>query len=166
MGEAQGKKVFPPPLRPRRSRHSRPWPDQAIRGHVTRAGRTALREKTWRESSNTHKRPPASGEGKETLACRWASLKSRHLVTPCPMASYRSRTVTTPQCYRGPSTSPLEWSCVGTSKIGSRLEIAHGGSSALPGQPRQRIKRYHGSGNALSGIGRGAESCAPRPCLP
>src|SRR5262249_23779280 len=37
------------------------------------------------------------------------------------------------------------------------LEIMHGGSSALPGEP-QRIERGHGSGNALSGIGRGAES--------
>src|SRR5215813_9820421 len=81
------------------------WPDQAIRGHVTRAAPTALRKMRWRESSNPHKRPPASGEGKETLACRWASLKSRHLVTPCPDGVASRRTVTTPQCYRGTSTS-------------------------------------------------------------
>src|SRR5262245_45428610 len=66
---------------------------------------------------------------------------------------------TTPQCYRGTSTSRARSSYASVSKSApDALEITHGGSSALPGQPRQRIKRHHGSGNALSGIGRGAES--------
>ena len=126
---------------------------------MTRAGPTALRKMRWRESSNPHKRPPASGEGKETLACRWALLKSRHSVTPGPDGVASRRTVTTPQCYRGTSTSRARSSYASVSKSApDALEITHGGSSALPGQPRQRIKRHHGSGNALSGIGREAES--------
>jgi|SRR5262245_56576951 len=83
---------------------------------------------------------------------------SRHLVTPCPDGVVSRRTVTTPHAIEALRRATLEWSFVGTSKIGSRLEITHGGSSALPGQPRQRIKRHHGSGNALSGIGAGQKA--------
>src|SRR4029077_4295821 len=89
------------------------WPDQAITGHVTRAGPIALRKKTWRESSNPHKRAPASGEGKETLACRWASLN-----VPTPGHTVpRWRRI----ARQGPRLNPiealrraaLEWSHVG-----------------------------------------------------
>jgi hypothetical protein len=41
MGEAQEKKVSPPPLRPGDRGAAGLWPDQAIRGHVARAGLTA-----------------------------------------------------------------------------------------------------------------------------
>src|SRR5262245_63660634 len=113
----------------------------------------------WRESSNPHKRPPASGEGKEPRACSWALLKSRPSVTPGPDGVASRRTVTTPQCYRGTSTSRARSSYASVSKSApDALEITHGGSSALPGQPRQRIKRHHGSGNALSGIGAGQKA--------
>ena len=46
------------------------------------------------------------------------------------------------------------------SEIGSNraIEIANGRSSALPRRRRQRIRRYHAGGNALSGVERGAES--------
>jgi hypothetical protein len=71
MGEAQGKKVEPPPLRQRRSRRSRPLArssHQRPRG----VGPAAPRRKTWRMLSEPHKRSGLPGEEKETLACRWA----------------------------------------------------------------------------------------------
>jgi hypothetical protein len=79
MGEAQGKKVSPPPLRPRRSRRSRPLARSSHQRPRGLRRSDSTEEKTWRKSSDPHKRPPASGEGKETLACRWASL---HVPTP------------------------------------------------------------------------------------
>src|SRR6266540_3946744 len=122
-------------------------------------GPTALRKKTWRKSSSPHKRPPSSGEGKETLACRWASL---HVPTPGragPMAnrvapdggdaSIRSKHCNEPR-YRSRAGDP--------KSAQTAIEIANDGSSALLGQRRQRIRRYHVGGNALSGVGRGAAS--------
>ncbi len=51
------------------------------------------------------------------------------------------------------------WSRAGDPKSApTAIEIANGGSSALLGQRRQRIRRYHAGGNALSGVGRGAAS--------
>ncbi len=159
MGEAQGKKVSPPPLRHRRSRRSRPL---ARSSHLRPRGSRwsdCTEEKTWRKSSDPHKRPPSSGEGKETLACRWASL---HVPTPGragPMAnrvapdggdaSIRSKHCNEPR-YRSRAGDP--------KSAQTAIEIANDGSSALLGQRRQRIRRYHVGGNALSGVGRGAAS--------
>jgi hypothetical protein len=127
---------------------------------VTRAAPTALRKMRWRESSNPDKRPPASGEGKETPACRWVSLNVPDTRSHrAPMAFASRRTVTTLNPIEALRRAALDWSRAGNPKSApAALEITHGGSSALPGQPRQRIKRDHGSGNALSGIGRGTES--------
>src|SRR5262249_17976906 len=63
MGEAQGKKVSPPPLRHRRSRRSRPLAKSSHRGHVVRVGPTAV---TRRDGGNrvtcTRGRPHGANE--------------------------------------------------------------------------------------------------------
>jgi hypothetical protein len=71
MGEAQGKKVALPPLRPGDRGAAVLWPDQAIEA-VWLAGPAALKEKTWRKSSDPRKRRTSRGEEKETRACRSA----------------------------------------------------------------------------------------------
>jgi hypothetical protein len=71
MGEAQGKKVALPPLRPGDRGAAVLWPDQAIEA-AWLAGPAALKEKTWRISTETHKRQASPGEEKETRACRLA----------------------------------------------------------------------------------------------
>src|SRR5689334_15033098 len=71
MGEAQGKKVALPPLRPGDRGAAVLWPDQAIEA-VWLAGPAALKEKTWRISSDTHKRQASPGEEKEIRACKSA----------------------------------------------------------------------------------------------
>jgi len=73
MGEAQGKKVDPPPLRHRGAAVL--WPDQAIRGRAARGLAANPKEKTWRISL-------AQGVGllgaeKETPACRWTAAGCR-----------------------------------------------------------------------------------------
>src|SRR5437879_13627170 len=47
------------------------WPDQAIEA-AWLAGPAALKEKTWRISSDKHKRQGSPGEERETRACRSA----------------------------------------------------------------------------------------------
>src|SRR5690242_887358 len=79
MGEAQGKKVSPPPLRHRRSRRRRPLARSSHQRPGGSRRSDSSEEKTWRKSSNPHKRPPSWGEGKETLAYRRAPL---HVPTP------------------------------------------------------------------------------------
>src|SRR5215471_3073770 len=91
MGEAQGKKVSPPPLRHRRSRRSRPLARSSHQRPRGSRRSDSTEEKTWRLSSNPHKRPPSSGEGKETLGCRWASLQVPTPGRAGPYGSCRAR---------------------------------------------------------------------------
>jgi hypothetical protein len=126
---------------------------------VTRAAPTALRKMRWRQSSNPHKRPPASGEGKENPCVQMGATECPDTWSHrAPMASCRADSDHA-SIDRGTRRAALEWSRVGKCKMAPAvLAITHGGSSALPGQPRQRINRDHGGGNALSGIGRGTEN--------
>jgi len=66
MGEAQGKKVSPTPLRLRRSRRSRPLARSAKERPWSR--RTASSEKTWLTGKVLHKRAGTPGEEKEAVA--------------------------------------------------------------------------------------------------
>jgi len=84
MGEAQGKKVSPPPLRHRRSRRRRPLARSSHQRPGGSRRSDSTEEKTWRKSSNPHKRPPSWGEGKETLAYRRAPLHVRTPATQRP----------------------------------------------------------------------------------
>ena len=55
-----------------------------------------------------------------------------------------------------PLQRPRSGHALGIRDRSSRpVEIANRGSSALPGRRRQRIRRCHAGGNALSGTGRG-----------
>src|SRR5215813_8308719 len=85
MGEAQGKKVSPPPLRHRRSRRRRPLARSSHQRPSGSRRSDSTEEKTWRKSSNPHKRPPSWGEGKETLAYRRAPL---HVATPATQRAH------------------------------------------------------------------------------
>ena len=129
------------------------WPDQAIeaacfarptalrrrRGgyRVTRTrGRPdrAKQKKAWRSNGRPlHVQPPAA---QRPIANRVAPDGGD--------ASIRSKRCD--DCYGDPRSAP------------TAIEIGNGGSSALPGRRRQGIRRYHAGGNALSGVGRGAES--------
>jgi hypothetical protein len=66
MGEAQGKKVAPPPLRQDDRGAAVQWPDRAIDETASVAGQTAFQEKTWRTWG--HARAASLGEGAQTLA--------------------------------------------------------------------------------------------------
>src|SRR6516225_8567844 len=59
MGEAQGKKVSPPPLRHRRSRRRRPLARSSHERPRGSRRSDSTEEKTWRKSSTPHKRPPS-----------------------------------------------------------------------------------------------------------
>src|SRR5258708_4203634 len=74
MGEGGGKKVSPPPLRHRRWRRRRPLARSSHQRPPGSRRSESTEEKTWRKSSNPHKRPPSWGEGKETHAYRRAPL--------------------------------------------------------------------------------------------
>ena len=160
MGEAQGKKVSPPPLRPRRSRRRRPLARSSHQRPGGSRRSNSTEEKTWRKSSNPHKRPPSWGEGKETLAYRRRHCMSGPRPHSARMADRVASTGTPPQCNRA-LQRPL-WSRVGGDQrpapSTTTLETTNGEGSALIGQRRQLMRRCHAGGNALSGVGRGAES--------
>jgi len=67
MGEAQGKKVSPPPLRLRRSRRSRPLARSAKERPWVRAEQHP-QEKTWLTRKVLHKRSDVLIEEKEAMA--------------------------------------------------------------------------------------------------
>src|SRR5713226_2854877 len=72
MGEAQGQKVSPPPLRFRRSRRSRPSARSSQgEARCSRALNSIL--ETCQLSIGPHKKPRIPGEGKENLAYRRAT---------------------------------------------------------------------------------------------
>jgi hypothetical protein len=100
MGEAQGKKVSPPPLRHRRSRRRRPLARSSHQRPGGSRRSDSTEEKTWRKSSNPHKRPPSWGEGKETLAYRRRHCMSGPRPHSARMADRVASTETPPQCDR------------------------------------------------------------------
>ena len=94
----------------------------------------AKQKKAWRSNGRPlHVQPPAA---QRPIANRVAPDGGD--------ASIRSKRCD--DCYGDPRSAP------------TAIEIGNGGSSALPGRRRQGIRRYHAGGNALSGVGRGAES--------
>src|SRR6516225_2499904 len=139
MGEAQGKKVSPPPLRPRRSRRSRPLARSSHQRPRGSRRSDSTEEKTWRISKDPHKRPASSGEEKETLAYRRAALHVPTRPHSARMADRVASTGTPPQCDRA-LQRPL-WSRVGGDQRPAppttTLETTNGEGSALIGQRRQ-----------------------------
>jgi hypothetical protein len=133
------------------------WPDQAIRGPVARVGPTALsRRRGGNRVTRTRGRPRGAKEKKPlrtegATACpdpghtapawRIVSHPLRRRLSAIERCS--DRAVVT-RWWRSPSTTTLE--------------TTNGEDSALIGQPRQLMRRCHAGGNALSGVGRGAES--------
>jgi hypothetical protein len=161
MGEAQGKKVSPPPLRHRRSRRRRPLARSSHERPRGSRRSDSTEEKTWRKSSNPHKRPPSWGEGKETLAYRRAPL---HVPTPATQRPHGGscRIHRDAASVRSSAAATALWSRLGGDQrpapSTTTLETTNGEGSALIGQRRQLMRRCHAGGNALSGVGRGAES--------
>ena len=112
MGEAQGKKVSPPPLRHRRSRRRRPLARSSHQRPGGSRRSDSTEEKTWRKSSNPHKRPPSWGEGKETLAYRRRHCMSGPRPHSARMADRVASTETPPQLRASAAATAL-WSRVG-----------------------------------------------------
>jgi hypothetical protein len=82
MGKAQGKKVDPSAV-VAQAIEAQPSFGQIkpSRRHGSRRS-DSIEEKTWRISSDPYKRPGSSGEGKETLACRWAPQHAGPRIAP------------------------------------------------------------------------------------
>jgi hypothetical protein len=83
MGKAQGKKVDPSAVAAQ-AIEAQPSFGQIkpSRRHGSRQS-DSIEEKTWRISSDPYKTPGSSGEGKETLACRWAATACRDWPAHC-----------------------------------------------------------------------------------
>ena len=156
MGEAQGKKVSPPPLRHRRSRRRRPLARSSHQRPGGSRRSDSTEEKTWRKSSNPHKRPPSWGEGKETLAYRRRHCMSGPRPHSARMADRVASTETPPQCDRALQRPRCGHALVAISVNNHPRNDERRGLSL--GQPRQLMRRCHAGGNALSGVERGAES--------
>jgi hypothetical protein len=87
--------------------------------------------------------------------------------TACPAPATQRRmsdrvasTGTPPQCDRALRRPRYvtRWWRSETGSSTTTLETTNGEGSALIGQRRQLMRRCHAGGNALSGVGRGAES--------
>ena len=136
------------------------WPDQAIRGPAARAGPTALRRRRGGNRVTRTRGRPRGAKEKKPLRTEGRHCMSGPRPHSARMADRVASTGTPPQCNRA-LQRPL-WSRVGGDQRPAppttTLETTNGEGSALIGQRRQLMRRCHAGGNALSGVGRGAES--------
>jgi hypothetical protein len=137
------------------------WPDQAIRGHVARAGPTALsRRRGGYRRTRTRGRPHRAKE-KKPLRADGRDSMSRQPARQRPHSG-SCRIHRDAASVRASAAATALWSRVGGDQrpapSTTTLETTNGEGSALIGQRRQLMRRCHAGGNALSGVGHGAES--------
>jgi hypothetical protein len=115
------------------------WPDQAIRGHVARAGPTALRRRRGGYRRTRTRGRPHRAKEKKPLRTEGRHCMSRPRPHSARMADRVASTETPPQCDRA-LQRPL-WSRVGGDQRPAppttTLETTNGEGSALIGQRRQ-----------------------------
>jgi hypothetical protein len=137
------------------------WPDQAIRGPVARVGPTAVRRRRGgNRVTRTRGRPHGAKEKKPLRT------EGRHcMFRPRPHSAPHGgscRIHRGAASVRSSAAATALWSRLGGDQrpapSTTTLETTNGEGSALIGQRRQLMRRCHAGGNALSGVGRGAES--------
>ena len=153
MGEAQGKKVSPPPLRPRRSRRSRPLARSSHQRPRGSRRSDSTEEKTWRISKDPHKRPASSGEEKETLdSMSRQPARQRPHGGSCRIHR-DAASVASERCSDRAVVTRWWRSETGSVNNHPRNDERRGLSLDWPATSAD-----HAGGNALSGVGHGAES--------
>jgi hypothetical protein len=131
-----------------------------MRGHVARVGPTALRRRRGGNRVTRTRGRPHGAKEKKPLRTEGRL----HVPTPATQRPHGGscRIHRDAASVRSSAAATALWARLGGDQrpapSTTTLETTNGEGSALIGQRRQLMRRCHAGGNALSGVGRGAES--------